>query len=559
MNSVTKSNNNHHQMKKKTQKPETKFRMDLDLCSRNKDLSAAISLYNFALSNPTTIHLNQHHFNSLLYICSNSVSDPTALDYGSRIFDHMLSSNVVPNEATITSAARIAAAKGDADSAFELVKGMGKYGGGVVPKLRTYGPALFAFCGSLEAEKAYLVEEDMVANGLVAEEAELMGLLRVSVECGRSDRVYGYLHKMRRVVRCVSEEVVGVLEKWFRGGDVGGLEEWDAGLVKDAVLRNGGGWHGLGWLGKGRWDVRRTKVGSSGVCCCCDRGLVCVDIGEEEADKFGESVAALAMKREVEANFRDFQNWLDGHCEYEAIVDAANIGLFQQNFAEGGFSMAQLVAVVKELYKRNNKWPLIVLHKKRVKSLYEDASNRELLDEWMQKGVLFGTPYGSNDDWYWLYAAVKLKCFLVTNDEMRDHIFELIGSDFFVKWKERHQIRYSFVKGAVDLHMPPPYSVCIQESESGAWHVPLAGECNNESSRTWLCISRTIEHKTSDEDTKCLESSEITRSHESFNSCQPLNDATLSNGLAGRSDSCSNAAVTGKRKERSPSPSRTGL
>jgi len=41
---------------------------------------------------------------------------------------------------------------------------------------------------------------------------------------------------------------------------------------------------------------------------------------------------------------------------------------------------------------------------------------------------------------YWLYAAVKLKCLLVTNDEMRDHIFELLGSSFFLQWKERHQV-----------------------------------------------------------------------------------------------------------------------
>jgi hypothetical protein len=43
---------------------------------------------------------------------------------------------------------------------------------------------------------------------------------------------------------------------------------------------------------------------------------------------------------------------------------------------------------------------------------------------------------------YWLYAAVKLRCLLVTNDEMRDHIFELIGSNFFNQWKERHQVRH---------------------------------------------------------------------------------------------------------------------
>lgn len=38
--------------------------------------------------------------------------------------------------------------------------------------------------------------------------------------------------------------------------------------------------------------------------------------------------------------------------------------------------------------------------------------------------------------------------------------------------------------------MPPPYSLVIQESESGSWHVPLDENSQNESSRIWLCITR---------------------------------------------------------------------
>lgn len=29
---------------------------------------------------------------------------------------------------------------------------------------------------------------------------------------------------------------------------------------------------------------------------------------------------------------------------------------------------------------------------------------------------------------------------LVTNDEMGDHIFELLGYNLFPRWKERHQV-----------------------------------------------------------------------------------------------------------------------
>lgn len=54
---------------------------------------------------------------------------------------------------------------------------------------------------------------------------------------------------------------------------------------------------------------------------------------------------------------------------------------------------------MKEVHSKTQKWPLVVLHKKRVRSLLEDASKRELINEWMDQGVLYGTPYGSNDDW----------------------------------------------------------------------------------------------------------------------------------------------------------------
>lgn len=139
------------------------------------------------------------------------------------------------------------------------------------------------------------------------------------------------------------------------------------------------------------------------------------------------------------------KDWLDKYGDYEAIVDGANVGLYQQNFADGGFSVSQVVqlscwlsifvvlyrlylcfyffscffskitlrdlfclcftieqldAVVKELYNRSGKkWPLVVLHNKRYRALLENASHRKFVDEWMEKGVLYTTPNGSNDDW----------------------------------------------------------------------------------------------------------------------------------------------------------------
>ncbi|KAB1227270.1 Proteinaceous RNase P 3 [Morella rubra] len=482
--------------RKKNQTPEAEFHSELTLCSKNKDLRGAISLYDTAISQGT--RLNQYHFNALLYLCSNSVTEPLlkalALEHGFRIFDQMLAININPNEASITAVARLTAAKGDGDYAFELVKSMGKYG--VVPRLRTYEPALLCFCENSEAVKAYEVEDHMASMGVSLEEPELAALLRVSAKTGRGERVYVYLHKLRNSVRSVTESTAKVIEDWFhseKAREVGEVN-WEVGRVEDAVSRSGGGWHGLGWIGKGDWVVKSVNVDPTGQCRGCGEQLACVDIDDAETERFAESVASLALEREVKGNFSEFQDWLEKQADLQFIVDGANIGLYQQNFADGGFSISQLEAVVKELDNRGrNKWPLVVLHNKRLRALLENPSHRKLVEEWMDKGVLYMTPTGSNDDWYWLYAAVKLKCLLVTNDEMRDHIFELLGSSFFLKWKERHQVRYTFVKGNLKLLMPPPYSSVIQESEKGSWHVPVAGKSSSECEESltpWLCITR---------------------------------------------------------------------
>ncbi|CAI9289891.1 unnamed protein product [Lactuca saligna] len=475
----------------KTPTPESKFRSDFSICSKEKDLAGAISLFDSAVSQ--NLKLNLHHLNCFLYICSNSIEDnkDIAIDKGFSIFNHMISSKINPNEATITAVSRLAAAKDDADLSFELVKSLLKYND--KPRLRTYDPALFCYVKKSDAEKAYLVEKDILNMGLCLEEPEIAALLKVSAETGNEEKVYEYLHKLRIGVKCVNESTAEIITNWFKGETaskvVSRLKDCDIDRVKDMVLKNGGGWHGLGWITKGKWVLQRTTIDSNGVCCACKDHLACVDIGREETEKFAQSLMALAIERETRSNFTQFQNWLDEHNDFEAIVDGANIGLYQQNFAEGGFSVSQVEIVVKELYNRSKKWPLVILHDKRIRALLANPSNRDLLEEWIERGVLYGTPVGSNDDWYWLYASVKLKCMLVTNDEMRDHIFELLGGNFFPRWKERHQVHYTFPKGKLQLLMPPPYSILIQESERGTWHVPLVSDHNDESLRTWLCIS----------------------------------------------------------------------
>lgn len=95
------------------------------------------------------------------------------------------------------------------------------------------------------------------------------------------------------------------------------------------------------------------------------------------------------------------------------------------------------------------------------------------------------TPKGSNDDWYWLYGVVRAgeAGVLVSNDEMRDHIFELLRPRFFLRWKAHHQCRYSVGYGAPEATLvePPAFTTCVQQLPGGVWMLP-------HSPARWLCV-----------------------------------------------------------------------
>jgi proteinaceous RNase P len=227
-----------------------------------------------------------------------------ALQRGCEIFEKMCKEKVPINEATLTAVARMAMSIGNGDLAFEMVKQMDALG--INPKLRSYGPALSVFCSSGDIDKAFYVEKHMLEHGVYPEEPELKALLRVSVEGGKGDKVYYLLHKLRRIVRRVSPSTAGIIVRWFNSKAASrvGKTKWD---VKEAIENGGGGWHGQGWLGKGKWTVSCTSVGLDGICKYCGQKLTTIDLDAVETEKFAESVASIAIKRDRDSSFQRFQ------------------------------------------------------------------------------------------------------------------------------------------------------------------------------------------------------------------------------------------------------------
>jgi hypothetical protein len=132
---------------------------------------------------------------------------------------------------------------------------------------------------------------------------------------------------------------------------------------------------------------------------------------------------------------------LDISCKY--IIDGANV-LFS-----GGEQL--LHSIVGQLRTQGS--VAVVLHK------------RHQINFTLDPRVTFiRTPYGVNDDYYSLALAIKESRYLVTNDQFRDHVYQI--SPLIKRWQKTAVIRFS-LNG--DLKMPPPYSHCIQATDEGVF------------------------------------------------------------------------------------------
>lgn len=230
-----------------------------------------------------------------------------ALQKGFEIHEKMCADKIPMNEAALTSVARMAMSMGNGDMAFDMVKQMKSLG--INPRLRSYGPALSAFCNIGNIDKAFAVEKHMLEHGVYPEEPELEALLRVSVGVGKGDKVYYLLHKLRTLVRKVSPSTGNLIVNWFESKAASrvGKIKWDPGLIKEAIVNGGGGWHGQGWLGRGKWSVLRTTIGAEGFCKSCGEKLATIDLDPKETEDFAESVASIAIKKEKNSSFQKFQ------------------------------------------------------------------------------------------------------------------------------------------------------------------------------------------------------------------------------------------------------------
>ncbi|CAG9460499.1 unnamed protein product [Pedinophyceae sp. YPF-701] len=339
-------------------------------------------------------------------------------------------------EVLCTMRARLRALHGDARGALEIARA--GLAAGARCKLRTFAPALLGACAGRDVGMLREVQAALRGACIALAEPEFRHVVRCLSEEGGVEEVEEVLREMAREVDDVDEDTAAVLREAF------------------AARRDGR-----------EWVCEQCEVEGSGDTPAGT--LRALDLEGEEWDEFREGVKQLAMQRhggQAPAAFETFVAWLEKHGPFHVLIDGANVALFGQNFKSGGFQFEQIERVydrVQEEYPELR--PVVFLHVGRIKSkLARTREARAFLDKLEANHALYVTPQGSNDDWYWMYAAAvaKQSGMLVSNDLMRDHSFQLLAPRYFWRWRQRHQLRFKVSDKHLELFPPPAFTRCIQ-------------------------------------------------------------------------------------------------
>ena len=343
-------------------KPGAQARRDIDAACARGDAAAAFAAFDAAVAERAP--LQPHSCNVLLHLCAGGVA--TAGGYGApseasprqspvpsraevhperanAVFNHMVAENVPRTEMTYTALARVEAAVGEPQRALALVARLREER--LVPKLRTYAPALHAFCARDDVEGAdrcasaisrddaglelgeseYAALMDLYARNIATEgsEGSSGGVNGTSVV----ERGFGRLRELAETVRAVGEDLAGSIARFF-----------------DAAP---------GWATQAHVAV--DVASGSGTAAPSGRTIQLRAVHLSAEDR-----ARLLVDREARARargggrVRGVRAWLRPRA-LPFLVDGANVGMFNQNFKESAFRFDQVERVVKRLRPRRRR------------------------------------------------------------------------------------------------------------------------------------------------------------------------------------------------------------
>ncbi len=478
-------------------------------------------------------------------------------EYAFRLKDHMTELNIPLNEAAYTAIVKVLARNKEyvmAETILEESETIQQ----CKPRLRLYTPLLLAYCEErlmLDALKCWL---RITNKELELTEREFLALMKCAIATG-DIQVFGcVLREIADSIAVPSKETAGAILEWFESPHAifhneairipKHADNVEVKALLDEIFKNeierppsmDPVQTTKGWDKSSAVSID-SKTGVLKEGCLQNCSLKPVPLSQRAWDEMMAMNEKIVLEGQLEENKSQFQggrkgkmridfdtnerklrwnhftSFLESIGHIDVVIDSANVGYFKQNFSNAPkhVDYDQIDWVARRFLAMGKK-VLLILHSRHFHPKLMPGKYKPLQYEWERMRILYKTPGGMNDDWFWLHAALKYRTLVLTNDEMRDHHFQMLAPRIFLRWKERHQVHFNFgdwgepIQGGrnlsrrartVELEFPAVYSRRVQRVDNGLV-VPLikrgdenrfldgAHVANNDEpiEETYLCI-----------------------------------------------------------------------
>ena len=450
----------------------------------------------------------------------------TRQKYAFQIMDHMSKLNFPLNETCYTAIVRILSRGKDLAKAEEILNEAEQVQQ-CKPKLRLYSSLLISYCDAQNMDSALGMWKRVATHGLQVSEKELLALMKCASATGHANVMEVVLTDLAEEIAIPSKDTVATILEWFASYHSTNAKEEPAAAAavsSDDVLReihshaatptavmsmgpvvNANGWDISSAV---KIDTQTGILQSGCLEKCQMKPVPLPDTAWKEMSEMNE---ILVLKGQISGHKSEFQGggkgkkrfdfspqerkeqwdrykkYLDEFADtvatkgnLDVIIDGANVGYFKQNFgcAPKHVDYYQIDWAVQHLQEQGKRI-LLYMHERHFGRDLMPNKCRHLQTKWEKDGILVKTPKGFNDDWFWLHAALRFKACVVTNDQMKDHFFQMLAPRMCLRWRERHQITFDVGqwennnRKEVLLTYPPVYSRRIQRFPNGIV-VPLA-------------------------------------------------------------------------------------
>ena len=330
-----------------TPKPGQQARREIDVACSKGDFAAAFAAFDAAVDAGDP--LQPHSFNVLLHLCSGGTTGgnygkddapttngdapaPTAkvvvpsadavhAERANAIFNKMVTLDIPRTEMTYTALARIEAATGEPRKALDIAKRL--IDERLTPKLRTFAPALHAFCIKGDIAGALETEAEITKAGIEISELEYAVLLTAYADAARWEDGLALLRRMREEIRSLAPPLMESVRGFFQSHPQWGVEE--SVNVDEAT-------------GAASSSPSNSKM-----------QLAAIDLSPEDRASLLAGIGKLAREREAKSSFDGFVGWLNRRGPLPYLVDGANVGMYNQNFQTSGFNFNQVEKVMNAL------------------------------------------------------------------------------------------------------------------------------------------------------------------------------------------------------------------